>query len=268
MSSPSIRKGYVDCPDGQIHYYHQAGADGLPVVCLHQTASSGKMFHAMMKRLAGQHEFYAFDTPGFGQSFDPEGSPTMKDYARWLMDAIKGAGLSKFHLLGHHTGACIAAEICNDHPEMVASCMMIGPVPLTREEREEFRKHFSTPFSPDDEGNYLKTTWEYLGGLGAASSLDLHHREFVDTCRAYQGRFQAYSSVWDQDFTALFKAIKAPLLLMCAPDDVLIDFFDRAKEIRPDAQATLLKGSNFEPDQDPDGTANAVALFLAELKRP
>jgi pimeloyl-ACP methyl ester carboxylesterase len=262
----AVKKGYVDVPEGQIHYYYQAG-NGTPIVCLHQTASSGKMFLKVMELLEGKHEFYAFDTPGFGQSFDPEGMPSMKDYGRWLGEAIKAAGLKKFHLLGHHTGACIAAEICNNHPDMIASCMMIGPVPLTKEEREEFRKHFSTPFSPDDEGAYLKATWDYLAGLGADSSLDLHHREFVDTCRAYMGRFQAYSSVWDQDFTSLFMTIKAPLLLMCAPDDVLIDFFDRSREMHPDADAVLLKGANFEPDQDPEGTASAINGFVQKLEK-
>lgn len=261
----NIRKAYADCSAGQIHYYHQDGGNGLPVVCLHQTASSGKMYLKVMERLAGKYSFYAFDTPGFGGSFDPDGMPTMPDYTRWIMEAVDDTGIDKFHLLGHHTGACIAAEICDSHADRVASCMMIGPVPLTPDEREEFRKHFSTPFSPDPDGNYLRATWDYLGTLGAKWSLDLHHREFIDTCRAYMGRYKAYSSVWDQDFTSLFKKIRAPLLLMCAPDDVLINFFERSKEMRPDAKAALLSGSNFEPDQDPDGTARAIDDFLRSL---
>jgi pimeloyl-ACP methyl ester carboxylesterase len=144
--------------------------------------------------------------------------------------------------------------------------MMIGPVPLTKAERDEFRKHYSTPFSPDPAGAYLKKTWDYLRGLGAHSDLTLHHREFVDTCRAYLGRYKAYSAVWDQDFTALFQRIACPLLLMCAPQDVLIDYLERARQLRPDARSLLLKGANFEPDQDPDGTAGAIRSFLAAIE--
>jgi pimeloyl-ACP methyl ester carboxylesterase len=256
----SISKGYADTSGGQLHYHHVVG-DGVPVVFLHQTASSGKMYYDVMDRLSGR-ALYAMDTPGFGGSFDPEDMPSMPQYGAWVLEALTSIGLDKFHLFGHHTGACIAAEIYAAQPDRVKTCMMIGPVPLTKEEREAFRVHYSTPMSPDAKGDYLKTTWDYLKGLGAHSDIELHHREFLDTCRAYMGRFKAYSAVWDQDFTALFEKMDCPLLLMCAPDDVLIDYLGRAKEMKPDAESLLLKGANFEPDQDPDGTANAIRDFL------
>lgn len=256
-----MRKGYADCSGGQIHYHAMEG-EGAPIVFLHQTASSGKMYYAVMERLAGK-SMIALDTPGFGGSFEPDGMPSMPQYAAWLAEALESLGLADYHLFGHHTGACIAAEICNAHSERVKTCMMIGPVPLTKDEREEFRKHFSTPFAPDADGAYLKTTWDYLKDLGADSDLALHHREFIDTCRAYTGRYKAYSAVWDQDFTAVFKTISCPLLLMCAPDDVLIAYLERAKEMMPEAESLPLQGANFEPDQDPDGTADAIKEFLS-----
>lgn len=258
----AIWKAYADTSGGQLHY-HMTEGEGTPIVFLHQTASSGKMYYDVMARLEGR-AMYAMDTPGFGGSFDPEDMPSMPQYGAWIAEALDDIGVKDFHLFGHHTGACIAAEIIAARSERVKTCMMIGPVPLTKEEREAFRVHYSTPFSPDPKGNYLKTTWDYLQGLGAHSDVSLHHREFVDTCRAYMGRFKAYSAVWDQDFTALFENITCPLLLMCAPDDVLIDYLDRAKEIKPDAESLLLKGANFEPDQDPDGTADAIRTFLSK----
>jgi len=258
----SIRKGYANTSGGQLHFHARPGV-GTPIVFLHQTASSGKMYYDVMDRLTDR-SMYAMDTPGFGGSFDPEDMPSMPQYGAWILEALDSIGVSDFHLFGHHTGACISAEMIAVAPERVKTCMMIGPVPLTKEEREAFREHYSTPFAPDVKGEYLKTTWDYLQGLGAHSDVELHHREFVDTCRAYMGRFKAYSAVWDQDFTALFEEISCPLLLMCAPDDVLIDYLDRAKELKPDAESLLVKGANFEPDQDPDGTADAIRNFLAK----
>ena len=258
----TIRKGYADTSGGQLHY-HAAAGDGTPIVFLHQTASSGKMYYDVMARLEGR-AMIALDTPGFGNSFDPEDMPSMPDYGGWILEAIDGIGLKDFHLFGHHTGACISVEIYDRAPGRVKSAMMIGPVPLTEEERNEFRKYYSTPFSPDEAGEYLKTTWDYLQGLGAHSDLALHHREWVDTARAYMGRFKAYSSVWDQDFTAKFKTMSCPMLFMCAPDDVLMPYLDRAMEIHPGADKMVLKGANFEPDQDPDGTINAIKAFLAK----
>ena len=261
-----VKCAYADTSSGQIHYRFASGdGDAKPMVFLHQTASSSKMYLEVMSCLEGDNALFAIDTPGFGGSFDPEGRPSMPQYADWIVEAIDRIGIEDFHLFGHHTGVCIGAEIATKYAGRVLSFMMVGPVPLTQDEREEFRELYSAPFVPDKDGDYLKQTWDYLHGLGAHSDLALHHRELVDTVRAYMGRYQAYSAVWDQDFTELYKNLKAPLLIMCARDDALYSFFDRAKKLRPDAVAVELKGANFELDQDPVGVVAAIEKFLATV---
>ena len=260
-----MRKGYADLDAGQIHYHHKAAPGREPIVFFHQTASSGKMFYRLMDALGGAYDMYAFDSPGFGGSFDPEGMPSMSNYVDWLMAAVDKSGLEQFHVVGHHTGACIGVEAAGRFPDRITSLAMIGPVPLTADEREEFRQHFSTPMKPTPDGAYLSETWEYLRELGADAELDLHHREVVDTLRAYWGRYQIYSSVWDQDFTAFYKEVACPMLIMCATDDVLAPFFDRARQMRPDAMAVDLGGANFEPDLDTDRVAAALKEFLDSL---
>lgn len=257
-----ITKGYANIPSGQIHYRRLHGP-GDPVICLHQTASSGAMWVKLMERMRGERHFIAFDTPGFGGSFDPPGMPaSMEIYSDWLMEAIDALGISRFHVMSHHTGACIAVEMAKKYPERVLSVAMIGPVPLTEEEKAEFKKHYSSPFSPTADGNYLQTTWDYLRGLGAHGDIALHHRELLDTARAYMGRFYAYSNVWRQDFNTPFMGLKVPMLLMAAQDDVLYPFLGRAREMRPDADWAELDGANFEPDLDPDGLTAAYRGFL------
>ena len=258
-----ITKGYANIPAGQIHYRRLHGP-GDPVICLHQTASSGAMWVKLMERMHGERHFIAFDTPGFGGSFDPPGIPgSMETYSDWLMEAIDALGISRFHVMSHHTGACIAVEMAKKYPERVISIAMIGPVPLTNEEKAEFKKHYSSPFSPTADGDYLLTTWDYLRGLGAHGDLALHHRELLDTARAYMGRFYAYSNVWRQDFNTPFMGVKVPMLLMAAQDDVLYPFLGRAREMRPDADWAELGGANFEPDLDPDGLTAAYRGFLS-----
>ena len=255
----TLRKGYADTAGGQVHYRFGDG-EGRPAVFLHQTASSSKMWSALMERIPSRPT-YALDTPGFGGSFDPEGLPSLGQYASWLMEAIDALELDEIDLVGHHTGACLGVEIAAGHPDRIRSLAMIGPVPLTQEERDEFRVSFGTPISPSADGAYLLETWQYLAGLGADSDIELHHREVVDTLRAYYGRFQTYSAVWDQDFVSFFEQVRCPMLLMCAPDDVLMPFFERACELRPDAETAMLAGANFQPDQDTDGTLEALLEF-------
>ncbi|MDT8320717.1 MAG: alpha/beta hydrolase [Xanthomonadales bacterium] len=260
-----IRKGYVHTGNGQVHYRHLAGADsrGEPMVFLHQTASSSAMWERVMEKLAGSRDLVAPDTPGFGGSYDPEEVPAIGYYCEVLLETLDGLGIEHFHLVGHHTGACTAVEIAAGHPGRVASLAMIGPVQLTQVEREEFRKHFSEPFAPTRDGTYLGQTWDYLAGLGADASLELHHRELTDTVRAWRGRVQAYKAVWDQDFPALFERVSCPVLLMVANDDVLWPYFERACRARPDAHSRVIRGANFEPDLDPEGVASALEEFLA-----
>lgn len=257
------RKSYVDTSGGQIHLRSIAGS-GVPVVFFHQTASSGLMWSQVMARLAGRWPLHAFDTPGFGGSFDAPSSdrPTMTQYVEWMGEAVHAAGITRAHVVGHHTGACIGVELAARQPELVQSLTMIGPVPLTAEERIEFSKHFGTPFTPTTSGSYLLENWEYLRNLGAHRDPLLIHREMSDQLRAWWGRVQSYSAVWGQDFVAHYKAVTCPLLIGAAPDDVLHAYLDRAREMRPDADVLDIDGANFEPDLDPDRFAAGLAAFL------
>ena len=256
----SIKKAYVDTPGGQVHYRERAG-DGTPLVMLHQTASSSKMFDAMMAGYPAGRRLIALDTPGFGGSFEPGGEPTMADYGEMLFAAIKALGLTRVHLHGHHTGASVAIEIAAAHPDAVASLSMIGPVVLTEEERGAFGSVYPKPFEPQDDGSHLQLMWDYVAELGA-TDLTLKHREFVDTARAWAGHIRVYRKIWEQDFAALFGQISAPMQIMCSPDDVLWVVFERAKAQRPDAQVVELGGSNFQPDQDTAAVNAALAAFV------
>lgn len=263
-----IRKSYVDCSGGQIHLRSLAGERPIPVIFFHQTASSGQMWLKTMERLAGRWTMHAFDTPGFGGSFDPdpETRPPLSQYVDWLTEALGNAGIRRAHIVGHHTGACIGVEMAARFPELAASLTLIGPVPLTEEERQEFAKHFGLPFTPVVSGSYLLENWEYLRNLGAHADPMLIHREMADQLRAWWGRVQSYGAVWTQDFPAFYRNVKCPLMIGAAPDDVLYAYLERAKEQRPDARVLELSGANFEPDLDPDRFAAGLADFLDSVE--
>ena len=259
----TIRKAYVDLPEGQLHYRHVAGGDAAPVVFLHQTASSGRMWEKVMRRLEGPHPLYALDTPGFGGSFDPPGAPRMADYAGWMLGAIEALGLEEVHLVGHHTGAAIGVELASRMPARVATLTMIGPNPLTAEERLVFAGKLGAPFRPVRSGAYLLKNWEYLRTGGADADMALLHAEMIDMLRAWAARPHAYAAVWEQDFATLYARIACPMLIMAAPDDILFAFFDRARTQRPDATAIVLReGANFEPDLASDEVAEAIRRHI------
>ncbi|KKW91297.1 alpha/beta fold hydrolase [Sphingobium chungbukense] len=264
-----VRKAYCETAEGeQVHYRHAAGDRG-PVVFFHQTASSSQMYLKTFERIGGSWDCYAFDTPGFGGSFDPaaDTKPPMSQYVDWMYQAVRSAGIDRCHLVGHHTGACIATEMAARYPDLAKSVTLAGPVPLTAEERIEFSRHFGTPFTPTVSGSYLLDNWDYLRALGAHEDVMLFHREMADMLRAWWGRVQSYNAVWGQDFTRFYRELACPILIMAAPQDVLRPYLDRAREIRPDARVLDIAGANFEPDLDPDRFAHGIAAFFSAVEK-
>lgn len=261
-----MRKGYADIADGQVHYRHRPGA-GTAVVFLHQTASSGAMWEKVIERWSAPHPLYAFDTPGFGGSFDPAAPPSMSKYAGWIVEAMAALGLERAHLVGHHTGSGIAVQIATDHPEVVASIAMIGPSSLSTEERERFAGKLGAPFRPTRSGAYLLKNWEYLRVGGADADVALLHREMTDQLRAWATRPDAYAAAWAQDQGALIARLACPAIAIAAKDDLLFPSLERVAGLRPDIKCVPLKdGANYEPDLVPDELTNILLAHIKEAE--
>ena len=258
-----IEKGYVRTTEGQVHYRRLPAKGRPPVAFFHQTASSSAMFDQVMARLADRYDMVAFDTPGFGGSYEPADIPSVRYLADALWEAVENLQLEPLHLVGHHTGGCIALEMAVHQQPQVRSLTIIGAVLATAEERAEYRKKFSAPYSPDPDGEYLKVAWDYLASIGAAVSVDVHNREMVDHLRAWRALPMTFNAVWDQDFESLYRAVDVPLMNICSRDDVLWPFHERALEMRPDSSAATVHGMDWQCDRDPDGMAAAIHGFLA-----
>lgn len=258
----TLRRDYADCRDGQIHYRVAGNPDGEPVCLFHQTASSGVMFERVMALLGDQYRLYAFDTPGFGQSYQPAAIPSVGYLSDRLMEAIANLGIGAFHACGHHTGGCVAVEMPVRWPQRVATLTIIGPVLVTPEEAAEYAKTFVRPFAIEPTGDFLRTAWDYLRMIGAGTTAELHARELADHLVAHLTMPMAFSAVWKQDFGAFFRAVGCPLHLMCSRDDVLWPLMARAGAVRPDAVVSIVAGGDFQPDNDPAGVAAALRDFL------
>ena len=260
-----IRKNYTDCSEGQVHY-RVSGQPGQPVVCFfHQTASSGVMFEKVMLALGDDYQCFAFDSPGFGQSYQPAAIPELGYATDRLMEAIDNLGIERFHACGHHTGGSIAVEMPVRYAAKLQSLTIIGPVLVNEEEKREYMKTFVRPFAIEETGDFLKGAWEYLRMIGAGTNVELHNREMSDHLIAHNTMPMAFSAVWQQDFESFFKQVGCPLHIMCSKDDVLWPLFERAAALRPDARQSIVAGGDFQPDNDPAGVAGALSEFLQTI---
>ena len=235
-----IARRYADCRDGQIHLREYGPADAPVIAFFHQTASSGVMFEKIMARLGADFRCLSFDSPGFGQSYQPAAIPDMAYVADRIVEALDDMGVTRFHACGHHTGGCAAIEMPSRHPQRLLSLTLIGPVLVNDAEKIEYRKLFVEPFKVEASGAFLNVAWDYLRMLGAGHDVELHRREMVDHLIAHRAMPMAFTAVWNQDVEALYRAVDVPLHIMCSRDDVLWPLFERAGQLRPDARQSVV----------------------------
>lgn len=221
-----ILRGYVDTPGGQVHY-RRSGLPGRPVIgFFHQTASSGRMFELVMRELGARYDCYAFDTPGFGQSWQqPADVPSVRWLAERLIEAVDALGIGDLVLCGHHTGGCIALEIALAIPARTRALSIIGPVYAHGGGAHRVREgvHGAVPA-----GCGRRFPADRVGVSATDRCRELRrpaHRRAHRSPDCRHAMPLAFGAVWRQDMFAGLRLLRAPLQFMCSKDDVLWPMF-------------------------------------------
>ena len=175
-----IRKGYVDTPEGQVHFRQLKKVDGTPLVLFHQTASSGVMFEQVMTLLADDFHTIALDTPGFGASFSPPSLFTVQYLSDSLHVALAALGVESCYAFGHHTGSAIAVQMAHDHSGFVKRAVLSGPPLLSVDQVNGLRASLQAIRIADD-GGHLVQVWERIRKRDSALALEIVHREVLLT---------------------------------------------------------------------------------------
>jgi pimeloyl-ACP methyl ester carboxylesterase len=267
-----IKKAYHDTPSGQLHYRYIRSDTGVkkePLALFHMSASSSASYEPLMQFSASLgHDCYALDMPGFGGSFDCEGLPNTTYYVQLFAKILEELGLfgTGFHIIGHHSGACLSVEMAVLYPEVVRSICLIGPAIMTADERAAMKEKYYAPFNaPVPDGSHLLKTWEYCRMMGVGEDINAWQRESIDHQRAWVGRTQIYGAVWGQDCMSLYKLVTCPMMIMCARDDVLWPYYQFAKSLRPDVRAEEILGANFSPNRDAANISKSHSGFIGNL---
>jgi pimeloyl-ACP methyl ester carboxylesterase len=259
MSITNIRNGYAETRWGQVHY-RTCGA-GRPLVLLHQTASSSAMYAALMPLLSGW--VIALDTPGFGNSFAPEGPLTIPFCAETLLAALRTLGVTECDVFGHHTGAAIAVQMAHGAPGFVRRLILSGP-PLLSAEQKAALKAGLKPFVMDEAGAHLITVWERLRRRDPALSLATAHRETLLTLTAGTRAAETYDAVFAQDFAGQLAALDIPVLVMAGEHDTLRSSLEPAfAQLRHGQMHAIPGGTTYVCDRDPQAVADIISEFLA-----
>lgn len=264
-----IRKAYVDGRWGQVHL--RSIGDGEPLLLLHQSPLSGSMFEAAMPALAeaGLHAVAA-DTAGYGNSDPAPDDTSITEHGEALSVVLDALGWERCHLLGHHTGAAIAAAFAAAHPERINRLVLNGVPLLTDEELAFFRTFDFKPLLPEADGSHLVAAWnQRLAATPGWSDLRAMHRYTVEMLAINETFHLGFRAALAHDVTDDLLAIKAPTLVLSNTGEDLYEASKRAAALREDFKFhALAEGTHDIVDEQPQAWAAAVADFLLHKGGP
>src|SRR5438876_4377168 len=122
------RETYADLPGVRI-WYRDTGGTGVPVVLLHATTGSSRVWEYQFPVFTENgFRVIAYDRRGFGRSvIDPAGAQpgTGADDLQSLMNHL---GIDRFHLIGTAGGGFVALDYALSFPERLRSLVVASSI--------------------------------------------------------------------------------------------------------------------------------------------
>ncbi|MEM6572874.1 MAG: alpha/beta fold hydrolase [Pseudomonadota bacterium] len=237
---PQLRRQFVDGQYGQLHTRICEPEDVLaaPVVCLHMSPKSGRLFAEVMPHLAADRMVLAPDYPGHGESDLPPAEPEVRieDFAADVWRVVDQLAKAPVHFVGHHTGSMVAVEAASQRPTDVLSITCIGAPVFTDEDLERLHRTYA-PIPIDEAGTRFRIMWErVLHHRGPGMTLQMAATSMAENLRAgdhYEWGHRA-AFAYGATYRHKLAELRHPVLVMNPADDC----FEQSKR----ADALLING--------------------------
>lgn len=235
MVTVTVRKEYVDGPEGQIHLRRAgcAGSGERPLLCLHLTPGSGRMYEELLVEVAADRLALAPDTPGFGASDPPAEPPTIGTYARSMLAVLDAYGLDEVDVLGYHTGSKIAVELALTASERIRSLVLVSAPHYTDEELASQAESLAVPHRIEPDGSHLAAQFrELVRWRPVGTPLELIQREFTEQQRCGDRAHWGYLAAFAYRHGDHLPEVRQPVLLICPEDDLEVPTLRAEKLLR------------------------------------
>jgi haloalkane dehalogenase len=255
-----LRKGYVNCSAGQIHFRTNGAV--LPdrvLLLLHQTASSSAMFERLIAALPADLPVFAPDTPGYGASFQPVTPLQISDYAHLLAETLHAAGIRRAVVFGHHTGAALAVALAAEFPTMVDGLILSGPPLLSDEQKQQLAAGLTAGELSAD-GDHLLKVWKRIQSRSPHSTLDLVQRETLLTLGASRYA-DTYRAVFAQDFSGQLAQLTCRTLVIVGQHDTIRASAEPTRAILGCDLIEIAAAGTYLCDEQPQAVAAIIQDF-------
>jgi pimeloyl-ACP methyl ester carboxylesterase len=258
-----MKRGYFDGPWGQVHY--RRFGDGAPTVLLHQSPLSSAQFEAAIPFLAAAGlDCVALDLPGMGMSDPAPQSARLDDFVAVIPAALSHFGWANANLVGHHTGASLAARFGALNPFQVRRLVLNGVALLNAQERAFFEtfKFGSTQLQHD--GSHLALAWATrVKATPGWTNLAAMHRWTIEGLARGDTSWMAFPAVIGHDLEPDLRMLAMPTLFFTNTGEDLFEASKRAHVLRPDCAFYALDGGTHDIiDEQPEAWSKVIGEFL------
>lgn len=237
-AEPRVRRGYFESRFGQLHVHNAIPPgggfeEGTPLLCIHQTTGSGRVFERLLALAGRDRSVYAPDLPGFGESDPPPTRPTIADYAAAVGDFLDTMRFRQIDILGYQAGTLVAAEMAIARPKQIRRVVLASVPVLNDAERDAFRRGSS---APSEDGSHLLAEWKRtLESYGPGVPLEVRARAFAEKLKS--GVHPTWALAAAQQYASRERlALVTQSALVLRPKDDFWEATLRARELLPKAR--------------------------------
>jgi pimeloyl-ACP methyl ester carboxylesterase len=119
----AVESGYAEVEGGRIFY--EAAGQGPAVVMIHDGLLHRESWNSQFASFATNHRVVRWDRRGYGRSDSPTAPFRNLDDVYALMTALE---IERASLVGCSSGSLVAIEFALEHPDMVSSLVLVGPI--------------------------------------------------------------------------------------------------------------------------------------------
>jgi pimeloyl-[acyl-carrier protein] methyl ester esterase len=258
-----------------VDLYYECHGNGPDVLLIHGWASSGRMWHRLIRDLSHSLRFWSIDLAGFGASvLSPDALGLgIDEHAATLIDFCQQKAIHPKVVMGHSMGGMIALRMAHQHPHFMRALVLVCPVVTGR---FAFNTH---QLVNTDLGRFVmansKMFWEVAQSemfkqivpmlLYAEKESERIYNDFKRM--SWQGAVMALDGMTRMNLAPHLDKIKHPSLVIVGGNDFTVspDEGRLAASMMPHGKLIEFASSHHQPlDEEPERFIETVRHYLRQ----